>query len=85
METLLPLLITALLAVPVLRLLLLPIRLGGKLLIHSAGGLICLGLVNSLAGFSGICIPVNAVTVLTAGIGGLPGLGLLALLAACPG
>ena len=80
MEKLVTLLIPGLLAVSLVRLLLLPLKLGFKLAIHSGCGFLCLWLLNSISAFTGILFPVNAVTVLTAGFLGLPGIGLMALL-----
>ena len=85
MENILALLIPALLAVLLIRLLVLPMKLAAKLLLHSAAGLLCLGLLNSVSGFTGIFFPLNAVTVLTASFFGLPGMVLMALLAVLPG
>lgn len=79
------LLIPALLALVLVRLLLLPMKLIFKLLINSACGLVCLWMLNSISGFTGIIFPINAVTVLITGILGLPGIGILALLAVLPG
>ena len=84
MEQFVTLLIPALLALVAVRLLLLPMKFIFKLLIHSACGFLCLWLLNSIAGFTGIFFPINAVTVLTAEILGLPGIGILALLAVLP-
>ena len=81
METLVTLLIPGVLAVVLARLLLLPVRLAVKLAIHSGCGFLCLWLLNTASVCTGIVLPVNAVTVLTAGLLGLPGIGLLALLA----
>ncbi len=81
MEKFVTLLIPALLAVLMVRVLFLPIRLIFKIGIHSACGFICLWLLNTAAGFTGIYFPINAVTVLTAGFLGLPGIGIMALLA----
>mgnify|MGYP003313390731 CR=1 FL=1 len=81
METWITLLIPALLAVILIRLLLLPIRSLIKLAIHSGCGFLCLWLLNTASGITGIAFPMNAVTVLIAGILGLPGIGILALLA----
>ena len=81
MEKLVMLLVPFLFAVTLVRMLLLPLRLLTKLLLHSAFGFACLWLLNSLAPFTGIAIPVTALTVLISGIFGLPGIGLLALLA----
>lgn len=81
MEKVATLLIPALLAVLLVRLMLLPMKAVFKVGIHSACGFLCLWLLNSISLFTGILFPVNAVTVLTAGFLGLPGIGLLAILA----
>ncbi len=80
MENYVTLLIPALLAVFLLRILLMPIRMAFKLLLHSGCGFACLWLLNTVSGFTGVYLPVNAATVLIAGFLGLPGIGLLALL-----
>lgn len=85
MENILALLIPALLAVLLIRLLVMPMKLAAKLLLHSAAGLLCLGLLNSVSGFTGIFFPINAVTVLIAGFLGLPGITLMTLLEVLPG
>jgi len=81
MEKFVTLLIPGLLAVNLIRLLLMPMKLLFKLAIHSGCGFFCLWLLNIVAPFTGILFPINAVTVLIAGILGLPGIALLALLA----
>lgn len=81
MEKIVTLLIPVLLAVSLIRLLMLPLKLGFKLAIHSGCGFVCLWLLNSISAFTGILFPVNAATVLTAGFLGLPGIGLMAVLA----
>ena len=81
MEEFVTLLIPALLSVILVRLLLLPLRFLFKLGIHSGCGFLCLWLLNTVAPFTGIAFPMNAVTVFTAGVLGLPGIGLLAILA----
>ena len=81
MEELVTLLIPALLAVILVRLLLLPVKWFLKLSIHSACGFLCLWLLKAIAPFTGISFPINAVTTLTAGFLGLPGIGFLSLLA----
>jgi inhibitor of the pro-sigma K processing machinery len=81
MEKFVTLLIPALFSVTLIRMLLLPMKLLFKLLIHSGFGFLCLWLLNSISAFTGIAFPINAVTALTAGIFGLPGIGFLALLA----
>lgn len=75
------LLIPALLAVVALRLMVLPIRWFFKLAIHAAGGFLCLWLLNSTAVFTGVVVPINLVTVLAAGFGGIPAMALMAVLA----
>ena len=81
MEKIVTLMIPVLLAFGLLRLVLTPLKLGFKLAVHSGCGFLCLWLLNSVSAFTGIFIPVNAVTVLIAGFLGLPGIGFLALLA----
>ena len=81
MEKVITLIIPALLTVILIRLLLLPVRFLIKLAIHSGCGFLCLWLLNTASAFTGIAFPMNAVTVLVAGILGLPGIGILALLA----
>ena len=81
MKKLITLLVPALLAVILIRALLLPVRWILKIALHSGCGFLCLWLLNTAAPFTGIAFPINAVTVLTAGILGLPGIGLLAALA----
>lgn len=81
MEKFVTLLIPILVAVVLIRLLLLPLRFLFKIGIHSGCGFLCLWLLNTISPFTGIAFPINAVTVLTAGVLGLPGIGLLAVLA----
>jgi len=81
MEEFVTLLIPALMGIVLVRLLLLPVKFLWKLSIYSGCGFLCLWLLNTLAPFSGIAFPINAVTVLVAGFLGLPGIGLLAILA----
>ena len=85
MEKFVTLLIPCLIAVILFRLLLIPMKAALKLGIHSGCGFLCLWLLNSVSGFTGILFPINAVTVLTAGFLGLPGIGILALLAVMGG
>jgi len=79
MEKFATLFIPALLIFALLRIIALPIRWFWKLSINSACGFLCLWLLNSVAAFTGIHFPVNAVTVIIAGFLGLPGIGTLAL------
>ncbi len=81
MEKIVTLLIPVLLGLNLTRLLLLPLKRLVKFAIHSGCGFLCLWLLNTVSAFTGIAFPMNAVTVLTAGILGLPGIGLLAILA----
>lgn len=81
MEKFVALLIPALTAVLLVRLLLMPMKLAFKVGIHSGCGFLCLWLLNSVASFTGVYFPINAVTVLIAGFLGLPGIGAMALLA----
>lgn len=79
MEKFATLLIPALALCALIRLMMLPIRWFWKLFLNSACGFLCLWLLNSIAGFTGLYFPVNTVTVLIAGFLGLPGIGVLAL------
>ncbi len=81
MEKMILILIPVLLAVSLIRLLMLPMKLIIKLGLHSGCGFLCLWLLNTISPFTGILFPINAVTVLVAGILGLPGIGVMALLA----
>ena len=81
MENFVLLLIPALLAIVLIRLLVLPMKLIFKLLLHAAAGFLCLWLLNAVAPFTGILFPINAVTTAIAGLLGLPGIAFLALLA----
>ena len=84
MERIAVFLIPVLLGVILFRGLIAPIRLAVKLALHAAAGLLSLLVINFLAPFSGVLIPVNAVTVLVSGIFGLPGTALLILLELVP-
>ena len=61
-------------------LLVLPIRWFWKLFLNSTCGFLCLWLLNSVSGFTGLFFPINYVTAIIAGFLGLPGIGLLAVL-----
>ena len=80
MEKIAPLIIPALLTVLLVRCLLLPIKFIFKLGIHALCGLLCLWLLNTVSGFTGLYLPINAVTVLIAAVFGVPGMGLIAFL-----
>ena len=77
MENFVTLLIPGLLAILLLRVMMMPVALAVKLAVHSSCGFLCLWILNA---FTGIGLPVNAVTVLTAGFLGLPGIALITLL-----
>ena len=81
MEEIAVLLIPALTGILLVRSLLLPIRTVWKIAIHCICGFLCLWLLNTAAPFTGIVFPLNAVTVSAAGILGLPGIALIAVLA----
>ena len=80
METMIALLPPALLTLLLVRLLFVPLQFVFRLSIHSGCGFACLWLLNTAAPLTGVTIPINGITVLTAGFGGLPGIGLLTLL-----
>ena len=80
MEIFVTISILAVFAIFLIRIILLPMRLIAKLLIHSACGFFCLWVLNTASGFTGIFLPINAITVAIAGFLGLPGIGLIALL-----
>ena len=80
MEIFVSILIPLLLLMLLLKLLVLPIRWFWKVFVNSICGFLCLWLLNSVSGFTGMLFPVNSVTVLIAGFLGLPGIALLALL-----
>ena len=81
MEQFFTILIALSLCVGFLRLCLIPMKWFWKIGINSLCGFACLWLLNLSSGITGIILPVNAVTVLTAGALGLPGIGLIAFLA----
>ena len=85
MEKYVTLLIPVLMAVLLVRVMLVPLKAVFKLGIHSGCGFLCLWLLDSISCFTGVGFPINAVTVLTAGFAGLPGIGLMALLAVVGG
>ena len=80
MEKFVTLLIPALMAVLLVRTMLLPLRSLFRVGIHSGCGFLCLWLLNSVSGFTGLYFPINYVTAIIAGFLGLPGIGLLAVL-----
>lgn len=80
MEKYVALFLPGLLTLMLVRLAFTPVRAAWRLLRHSTVGLICLGLLNTVSHFTGLVLPINAVTVLAAGFGGVPGLAVLILL-----
>ena len=80
MEDFLLLMIFTLTGLMALRLVLIPMKLLWKLGLHAAGGFVCLWILNAVGGFTGLVFPINAVTALTAGLLGVPGMALLTLL-----
>lgn len=80
MNTVISFSLTALIGICLLRLLFRPLKLLLQVGIRGLCGLVCLGLVDSVAGFTGLMLPINAVTVLTAGFFGLPGMAAITLL-----
>ena len=78
MENLLSILIPVVLFLVLLRILVLPVRWGIKLVINGLGGFLCLWLLNWISGFTGIFFPINPITSAIAGFLGLPGIALLA-------
>ena len=71
-----PLILLALL----LRVMVMPLRWFWKLFLNGICGFLCLWLLNSVSGFTGLYFPINYVTALTAGFLGLPGIAVLAVL-----
>ena len=80
MENFVSILIPVLLLGLLLRLLVLPIRWFWKLFVNGGCGFLCLWLLNSISGFTGLYFPINYVTAIIAGFLGLPGIILLAVL-----
>ena len=80
METLTCALLTGLLLFFLLRGLLRPLLWIARTVFRGGCGFLCLLILNTVSGFTGLHFPINPVTVLTAGMLGLPGIGVLALL-----
>ena len=76
----------AVLAIPLLllcfliRLIMLPVKAAWKIVFNAGCGFLCLWLLNSVASFTGIYFPVNTVTAVIAGLLGLPGIAVLAVI-----
>ena len=80
MELIVTALIPALLGILAIRLMVMPMQWVFRLLIHALGGFLCLWILNTVSGYTGVYIPMNAVTAAVAGFGGIPGIGLLAFI-----
>ena len=80
MENYAVLLIPAVLAYVAVKSLMYPIGWIWKVAIHCLCGFVCLWLINTVSGFTGVYLPVNGVTVWIAGIFGVPGISVIALL-----
>lgn len=80
MENIVTLMLPLVLTCMAVKFLFLPIRHGIKLTLHAGCGFLCLWLLSGVSGYTGISLPVNAVTVFIAGTLGIPGIGLIALL-----
>ena len=80
MENFAAVLVSALLIFGLLRLITLPIRWGWKIFVNSACGFLCLFLLNSVSGFTGLYFPIKYITTAIAGFLGLPGIAVLALI-----
>ena len=80
MENLITFAIPILLMLLVLKVLFTPMKWAVKLAMHALCGFICLWLLNSVSGFTGLELPINAVTTLISGVFGVPGIALIALL-----
>lgn len=81
MENIASYILPALLTLLAVRLLYTPAKWAAKTCLRGLSGFACLWLVNTAAGFTGLTLPVNAVTVLLTGTLGIPGLALVAVLA----
>ena len=80
MENIATLLIPALLGILLIRAFLMPLSFVCRLAVHSGCGFLCLWLLNTASGLTGLYLPVNAVTVVIAGFLGIPGIALVVLL-----
>lgn len=80
MENLAAFVLPALLTVILVRILFVPMKWFLRLALHAGCGFLCLWLLNSVSGFTGLVLPINAVTVLLSGMLGAPGIALILLL-----
>ena len=79
MESILSIVIFVVLGLVAVRLLLLPMKLLGKLALNSLSGFICLWLLNLVSGITGIVFEINLFTTLLVGFLGIPGIILLVI------
>ncbi len=80
MENIITFAIPILLGLLVLKILFTPMKWAVKLALHALTGFVCLWLLNSVSGFTGLVLPINALTTLVSGIFGVPGIILIVLL-----
>ena len=80
MEIFVSILIPLLLVCILLRLMLAPLHWMWKIFLNSCCGFLCLWLLNTISGFTGLHFPINIVTAAVAGFLGLPGIAILAIL-----
>ena len=80
MENIITFAIPVLLGILLLKILFTPMKWIVKLAMHALCGFVCLWLLNSISGFTGLELPINAVTTLISGIFGVPGIALVVLL-----
>ena len=80
MENLVSFALPALLCLITFRLLYTPAKWLLRLCIQGTCGLVCLWLLNTTSGFTGLTLPINAATVLLSGALGIPGTALVVLL-----
>lgn len=80
MENFVSILIPLLLVCILLRLMLAPLHWMWKIFLNSCCGFLCLWLLNTISGFTGLHFPINIVTAAVAGFLGLPGIAILAIL-----
>ncbi len=79
MESILTLLIPALIAILVIKFFLSQAKLIWKIAINSLSGFVCLWLLNLVSGITGIVFEINFLTTLLVGFLGIPGIILLVI------
>lgn len=80
MEKYVSLILPVILCALSLRAMLLPMKWGAKIAVHVLAGFFCLWMLNLISTFTGVHFPINPVTVAVAGVCGLPGIAVLALI-----